>query len=29
MVEAWVDERTHVPKLVPEDVTVPALSPAV
>jgi len=28
MVEAWVDGRTHVPKLVPEDVSVPVLSPA-
>ena len=29
MVEAWIDGRTHVPKLVPENVTVPVLSPAV
>lgn len=28
MVEAWIDGRTHVPKLVPEDVSVPVLSPA-
>lgn len=29
LVEAWIEGRTHVPKLVPEDVTVPVLSPAV
>lgn len=28
IVEAWIDGRTHVPKLVPEDVSVPVLSPA-
>ncbi len=28
MVEAWIDGRTHLPKLVPEDVSVPVLSPA-
>ncbi|WP_066095130.1 tyrosine-type recombinase/integrase [Xanthomonas massiliensis] len=28
MVEAWIDGRTHVPKLVPEDASVPVLSPA-
>lgn len=28
MVEAWIDGRTHVPKLVPEEVSVPVLSPA-
>lgn len=26
--EAWGDGRTHVPKLVPENVSVPVLSPA-
>ncbi|SDV47431.1 hypothetical protein SAMN05216551_1035 [Chitinasiproducens palmae] len=28
MVDAWFDGRTHVPKLVPEDVSVTVLSPA-
>ncbi|WP_313027026.1 tyrosine-type recombinase/integrase [Pseudomonas lopnurensis] len=29
MVDAWVDGRTHVPKLLPDNVTVPVLSAAV
>lgn len=28
MVEAWIDGRTHVPKLVPENVVVPVLNAA-
>jgi len=28
MVEAWIDGRTHVPKLVTENVVVPVLSAA-
>lgn len=26
MVDAWIDERTHVPKLLPENLVVPALN---
>lgn len=29
MVDAWIDGRTHVPKLLPDNVTVPVLSAAV
>ncbi len=29
MVDAWIDGRTHVPKLLPEDVVVPVLSATV
>lgn len=29
MVDAWIDGRTYVPKLLPEHVTVPVLSAAV
>ncbi len=28
MVDAWIDERIHVPKLLPENVSVPVLSAA-
>jgi len=28
MVDAWIDGRTHVPKLQPENIPVPVLSPA-
>lgn len=28
MVDAWIDGRTHVPKLFPENVVVPVLSAA-
>lgn len=28
MVDAWIDGRTHVPKLLPDNVTVPVLSAA-
>lgn len=28
MADAWIDGRTHAPKLLSEDVSVPMLSPA-
>lgn len=29
MVDAWIDGRTHVPKLLPDNVSVPVFSAAV
>ncbi len=29
MVDAWIDGRTHLPKLLPDNVSVPVLSAAV